>query len=416
LVKTFVSLIFLNKVRIRKLRYILSVTSGNENLCKSLCRLITLPSDTYFKKGVNINVFIEHMQRNFILTDVMKTGDHVKLEKFLSYNSLADQTFDMTGEYYTLHNYDLDTYDRKFAVIDSNSLIGRVTDNAEFSKDLKQRCDLLHSQGFKFIKASPWESLENITAVKQFPETDVEYVNWTGGTSWFWFYMYEKHKDNNFNFTHDHNGSYWHKLKEFLYLNKAPRRHRLKLYNKLVDGNVLDKSIYTFTMLDKPIRLEKKYELPGIDPEHYPRFGKDQDITELPYVDTVCSIVSETNDNDYEVFMTEKIWKPIMAQHVFVVHGNHLYLQKLREMGFKTFGNYFDESYDLEQDPDKRIDMIVKLCKEIKTKNWQDIYLQTKSLRQHNYDTMFDREKLSLEINKTLNLFLEFADSSQVSS
>jgi hypothetical protein len=105
-----------------------------------------------------------------------------------------------------------------------------------------------------------------------------------------------------------------------------------------------------------------------------------------------------------------------MAQHVFVVHGNHLYLQKLREMGFKTFGNYFDESYDLEQDPDKRIDMIVKLCKEIKTKNWQDIYLQTKSLRQHNYDTMFDREKLSLEINKTLNLFLEFADSSQVSS
>ena len=44
--------------------------------------------------------------------------------------------------------------------------------------------------------------------------------------------MYEKHKDNNFHFTHDHNGSYWHKLKEFLYLNKAPRKHRLKLYNK----------------------------------------------------------------------------------------------------------------------------------------------------------------------------------------
>ena len=44
-------------------------------------------------------------------------------------------------------------------------------------------------------------------------------------------------------------------------------------------------------------------------------------------------------------------------------------------------------------------------------KKWQDIYLQTKALRQHNYDTMFDKEKLSLEINKTLNLFLEFADS-----
>ena len=377
---------------------------------------MTFPSDTYFKKGVNIHVFIEHMQRNFILTDVMKTGDHIKLEQFISYHSLPDQTFDVTGEYYTLHNYDIDSYDRKLAVIDTNSLIGRVTENSEFNKDLKKRCGLLHSQGFKFIRANPWESLENITAVKQFPETDVEYVNWTGDASWFWFYMYEKHKDNNFHFTHDHNGSYWHKLKEFLYLNKAPRKHRLKLYNKLLDANVLDKSIYTFTMLDKPVRLEKKYELPGIDPENYPRFGKDQDITELPYIDTVCSIVSETNDNDYEVFMTEKIWKPIMAQHVFIVHGNHLYLQKLKEMGFKTFSNYFDEGYDLEQDPDKRINMIVELCKNLKTKNWQDIYLQTKSLRQHNYDTMFDKEKLSLEINKTLNLFLEFVDSGQVSS
>jgi hypothetical protein len=123
--------------------------------------------------------------------------------------------------------------------------------------------------------------------------------------------------------------------------------------------------------------------------------------------------------------MTEKIWKPIMSQHLFIVHGNHLYLQKLKEMGFKTFGNYFDESYDLEQDPDGRIDKIVSLCKELKdpstdlkhgNKKWQDLYLQTKALRQHNYNTMFDKNKLSLEINKTINLFLEFADTSQVSS
>ena len=188
------------------------------------------------------------------------------------------------------------------------------------------------------------------------------------------------------------------------------------LYNRLQELDVLNNSIYTFWSLDNPIRLDKKYELPGIDPKDYPRFGKDQDITELPYIDTVCSIVSETNDNDYEVFMTEKIWKPILAQHVFVVHGNYLYLQKLKDMGFKTFNNYFDESYDLEQDPNKRIDKIVSLCTELKKRNWQDIYLQTKALRQHNYDTMFNKEKLSLEINKTINLFLEFADSGQVSS
>ena len=103
--------------------------------------------------------------------------------------------------------------------------------------------------------------------------------------------------------------------------------------------------------------------------------------------------------------------EPIIAQHPFIVHGNYLYLQKLREMGFKTFSSYFDESYDLERDPSKRIDKIVNTCQDLLSKNWQDIYLQTQALRKHNYDTFFDEGKLSLEINKTLELFLEFADS-----
>ena len=88
---------------------------------------MTFASDTYFKKGVNIQVFIGYMQRNFILTDVMKTGDHHSYEQFIATHSLHDQTFEYTGEYYTLHNYDLDSYDRKFALIDyrihSNRLV-----------------------------------------------------------------------------------------------------------------------------------------------------------------------------------------------------------------------------------------------------------------------------------------------------
>ena len=377
---------------------------------------MTFPSDTYFKNGVNIYVFIGLMQRNFILTDVMKTGQHQELHQFINLHSIEDQSFDLEYEYYRLHNYDLDSYDRRFAIIDVRHDNLRLKGNKEFGNELEKRCKLLHSQGFKFICASTWESKDNLSQMELWPTLEMEHIKWTGDASWFWFYMYNKHKDNKFNFTHDHNGSYWHKTHDFLYLNKAIRDHRLKLYNRLQESDLLDNSIYTFWSFDNPIRLDKKYELPGIDPKDYPRFGKDQDITELPYIDTVCSLVSETNDNDYEVFMTEKIWKPIMAQHVFVVHGNYLYLQKLKEMGFKTFNNYFDESYDLEQDPNKRIDKIVSLCADLKQKNWQDIYLQTKALRQHNYDTMFDKEKLSLEINKTINLFLEFADSGQVSS
>ena len=345
------------------------------------------------------------MQRNFILTDVMKTGHHVALEDFIRHHSLSDQTFDTTGEYYTLHNYDLDSYDRKFAVIDTGKQNVRIKDNKEFALELQKRCELLHSQGFVFIKAIPWESQENIKQIAQYPEIEIEHVKWTGGVSWFWYYMYDKHKNNKFKFDHTN------KKYDFLYLNKMPRDHRVKLYNKLFDNGILENSLYT-NWPDR--KLPAEYELPWAP--DYPHYGMDQDIYEKPYNDTACSIVSETNDNDYEVFMTEKIWKPIMAQHVFVVHGNYLYLQRLRDMGFRTFNNYFEEAYDLDRDPDTRINTIVDVCDRLREAPWQDIYLQTKALRQHNHDTFFNKEKLSLEINKTLELFLEFADSSQISS
>ena len=142
----------------------------------------------------------------------------------------------------------------------------------------------------------------------------------------------------------------------------------------------------------------------------------DQDIYEKPYNDTACSIVSETNDNNYEVFMTEKIWKPIIAQQFFIVHGNYLYLQKLRDMGFRTFNNYFEEAYDLDRDPDVRINTIADVCDRLRDAPWQDMYLQSQALRQHNYNNFFNKEKLSLAINDTLNLFLEFADTGQIPS
>jgi len=375
------------------------------------------------------------MQRNFILTDVMKTGDHVSYERFIDTHSLRNQSFEYTGEYYTLHKYALDSYDRLFAFIDMRIHNNRLNDNDVYQKDLMQRLELLHQQGFNFIIANPWESTDNLNSQifvtgEPMRQVQIPYPSftWTGGVSWFWNFMYHKFKDNRPKVSHDHNGSYWHKVHDFLYLNKATRKHRLSLYNKLQQENILDNSLHTFLNMKPPKRLPKKYELPGIEPEHYPRWGMDQEMYALPYTDTVCSIVSETNDNNFEIFMTEKIWKPIMAQHVFVVHGNYLYLQKLREMGFKTFGSYIDESYDLEKDPNKRIEMLVSLCKDMKllcdngsavergNKKWQDIYLQTQSLRKHNYDTFFNEEKLSHQVNKTLQLFLEFADTGQVSS
>ena len=57
----------------------------------------------------------------------------------------------------------LDAYDRKFAMIDRTlANNGRLLNNIEYQQELIRRVKLLHSQGFTFIMASPWESQENI--------------------------------------------------------------------------------------------------------------------------------------------------------------------------------------------------------------------------------------------------------------
>ena len=87
------------------------------------------------------------MQRNFILTDLMKTGHTDNLTKFISMNTMTDQSFETTGEYYTLHNYDLDSFDRRFAIIDVRVNNIRFSCNDEFDSELRKRCELLKSQG-----------------------------------------------------------------------------------------------------------------------------------------------------------------------------------------------------------------------------------------------------------------------------
>ncbi len=337
------------------------------------------------------------MQRNFILTDVMRTGFHRDLEQFIDMHTLKNQSFDYTGDWYTLHDYDLDSYDRKFAIIDTRYGNYHLRNSEDFNNDLNKRCELLHSQGFTFIKATPWECAETVDKERLWPTIDIDHIKWTGGVSWFWFLMYKKYKNVNLNFNHDN------KKYDFLYLNKVNKPHRQQLISAF-DNKFFDESLFSNWPSKK---LSKEYE--NVWP--YPFRGNDQQIVVQQYNDTKFSLLSESSVNNNEVFITERLWKSIIAEHPFVVHGNYLYLQKVRELGFKTYSSYFDESYDLELDPSQRIQKIVSTCDQLLKINWKDLYLQTLGLRKHNKELFFNKEKLGEQVDNTLNLFLKFADS-----
>ncbi len=61
-----------------------------------------------------------------------------------------------------------------------------------------------------------------------------------------------------------------------------------------------------------------------------------------------CTVVSEAqyNDSQKSIFLSEKTFKPIACSHPFQILGAKGSLKELRKLGYLTFENLFDESYD----------------------------------------------------------------------
>jgi hypothetical protein len=57
--------------------------------------------------------------------------------------------------------------------------------------------------------------------------------------------------------------------------------------------------------------------------------------------------------------ITEKTNKPIACARPFIVFSTPYFLEDVRQLGFETFSPYINESYDLETDNYKRLNMIV---------------------------------------------------------
>lgn len=87
------------------------------------------------------------------------------------------------------------------------------------------------------------------------------------------------------------------------------------------------------------------------------RFGHHEYIL---WQKSLWHVVNETVFYEPKLHLTEKIFKPIVAQRPFMLVSAPGNLQYLRSYGFKTFDRWIDESYDSMQDPDKRLDAVVQ--------------------------------------------------------
>jgi nucleoside-diphosphate-sugar epimerase len=178
--------------------------------------------------------------------------------------------------------------------------------------------------------------------------------------------------------------------------NRNPRPHRIHLVNELIKNNLFDKGKISLGKFDFNGEYEELSKMTPIEIDRTLDINWAANI-ELPdYESTFISLVTETLIDTSILFMSEKIWKPIVAGHPFIVLGNVNTISYLKEQGYKTFDRWIDESYDLEPDHHKKIDMVVNELNKFKSKSIEEL----KEIRKEMYDVCLFNRKKFVEIIK----------------
>jgi hypothetical protein len=120
------------------------------------------------------------------------------------------------------------------------------------------------------------------------------------------------------------------------------------------------------------------------------------------YNQTYYSVVAETVFFNKCNYYTEKIIKPILGKRPFVVFAGQNYLANLKKLGFKTFDNIIDESYDTIPDHRRRWTAAWQQLEFLIQQDPGYIYQQTEQIREHNYNFARSTD-WNLEIKKLIN-------------
>jgi|GEM_PF-2961859 len=83
------------------------------------------------------------------------------------------------------------------------------------------------------------------------------------------------------------------------------------------------------------------------------------------HLNSYFHIITETLVEENSIFFSEKTFKPIKMMQPFILVSSCGSLNKLKEFGYQTFPELFNEEYDLIEDTNKRIEFISNEIKRV---------------------------------------------------
>lgn len=216
----------------------------------------------------------------------------------------------------------------------------------------------------------------------------------------------------------------------FLCFNRIVKPHRVAVFSQLVSDKDLSKksiismggisdenSFYDYIQLtisndykfskDNLLEFTKKYD----NTQHFVydyddlENNKANALNIAAHSNSFVNIVTESLFNPRSIFFSEKTYKPIYTLQPFILFGNPNSLQKLKQMGFKTFSNWWDENYDTELDFTKKLEKIMDVVYTIAGWSIDELYSKTQEMEEvlvHNYNNMLNYKNFDILFDKLL--------------
>ena len=163
---------------------------------------------------------------------------------------------------------------------------------------------------------------------------------------------------------------------KYLCMTRIFRKYRLEFLN------MIDTTQGCYSLLERcpETGMTPNDFLPSntVSPYSFDDHGNDGAYLEMRYETPINTsflhVVMETVFDSCKQHFTEKTFKPIVLQQPFVLVGSAHILKHLRNYGFQTFDQWWDESYDTIEDPQERLHACAKIVNDIAATDTADLY------------------------------------------
>ena len=210
-----------------------------------------------------------------------------------------------------------------------------------------------------------------------------------------------------------------HKEKTFLVYCRdwtPNREYRLKFLDLLISSNMNDDCIISTQHINNQGTHLKDYQVQdptfAVDttrllciPNNDSPSTASADYAVNDITTTAVSVVLETVVDGSKIHLTEKILRPIACSHPFVLLAGPKALAYLRNYGFRTFGEFWDESYDQEFDLVRRMELIIQAMQQIQKLTESD-WIKINEIAEYNKRHFFSDEfikQVTEELQTNLN-------------